>query len=193
MSNAPVNSKIEVIPTPLPGVLVLQPRLFTDSRGYFLESWNAADFERLGVTQPWVQDNHSHSVRNTVRGLHYQVRFPQAKLCRVVQGAVRDVVLDLRRQSPAFGQVFHVELSADNHRAIYIPRGCAHGFAVLTESADFLYKCDEFYHPEDERTVRWDDPDLAIPWDITVPLLSPKDTTAPRLKDIPASDLPSAS
>lgn len=178
------------IDTPLPGVYVLEPRVFGDPRGFFAETYNERRFHELGITSDFVQDNHSRSVRGTLRGLHYQLRHPQAKLCRVVVGEVLDVAVDIRHGSPTFGKSFSVRLSAENKRQIYIPRGFAHGFVVLSEAAEFLYKCDDFYYGHDDRGIAWDDPALGIEWAITDPLLSEKDRRNPRLRDVAPGELP---
>jgi dTDP-4-dehydrorhamnose 3,5-epimerase len=169
------------IETPLPGVCLLEPKVFGDARGFFLETYHAAKFAALGIAARFVQDNHSKSVRGTLRGLHYQLQHPQAKLCRVIQGEVLDVVVDIRRGSPTFGQWTSVVLSDENKRQIYVPRGFAHGFAVLSETAEFLYKCDDFYDPADERGIAWNDPALGIDWGVAEPLLSEKDNRNPTL------------
>lgn len=169
---------MKVIETPIPDLLVLEPRVFGDSRGFFLESWNERTFrEATGVTLGFVQDNHSRSARGVLRGLHYQLQQPQGKLVRVVRGAVYDVAVDLRRRSPTFGHCYGVELSEDNHRQLWIPPGFGHGFLVTSESADFLYKATDYYAPAHERCVLWNDPALGIAWPIEglTPLLSDKD------------------
>lgn len=176
---------MQVIETALEGVRIIEPRVFTDRRGFFLESYNDRTFAQHGITDHWVQDNHSHSVRGTLRGLHYQAAPGQAKLVRVVVGEVYDVAVDIRFGSPTFGQHVGVLLSAENHRQLYIPVGFAHGFCVLSDAADFLYKVTTYYAPQDERGVRWDDPDLAIPWPVQEPILSDRDLALPLLKDIP--------
>jgi dTDP-4-dehydrorhamnose 3,5-epimerase len=181
---------MQVIETSLPGVLVLEPRVFSDARGFFFESYNLRRFEEAGIPNRFVQDNHSRSLRGTVRGLHYQCRHAQAKLCRVVVGEVLDVAVDIRRGSPTFGRWVSVLLSAENKRQIFLPPGFAHGFAVLSEAAEFLYKCDDFYHPEDEYGVAWDDPALGIEWGVSTPLLSEKDRKNPLLSEIPPEHLP---
>jgi dTDP-4-dehydrorhamnose 3,5-epimerase len=181
---------MKVIETPLPGVRVIEPTVYGDARGFFLEVHRESVYRAHGIPARFVQDNQSRSRRGTVRGLHYQLRQAQAKLCRVAAGAVLDVVVDIRRESPAFGQSFAVELSAANHRQLYVPRGLAHGFAVLSESADFLYKCDNEYAPDDEYGVRWDDPALGIDWGVDAPLLSDRDRALPCLDAIPADCLP---
>lgn len=178
------------IETSLPGVCVLEPAVFADSRGFFLETYHQEKFAGLGITSRFVQDNHSRSSRHTLRGLHYQLRHPQAKLCRVVLGEVLDVAVDIRQGSPTFGKSVSVLLSADNKRQIYIPEGFAHGFVVLTEAAEFLYKCGDLYTPGDDYGIAWDDPDLGIDWGISAPLLSDKDRRNPRLAEAPADHLP---
>jgi dTDP-4-dehydrorhamnose 3,5-epimerase len=167
--------------TAIADVLVLEPRVFGDSRGFFLESFNQQRFdEAVGRPVGFVQDNHSRSVRGVLRGLHYQLHKPQGKLVRVVRGAVFDVAVDIRRASPTFGRWVGVELTEDNHRQLWVPPGLAHGFVVTSESADFLYKTTEFYAPEHERAIRWDDPDIGIEWpDLGMALmLSAKDAAA---------------
>ena len=181
---------MRMIETSIPGVLLIEPTVRHDERGFFLESYNLRDFSEMGITQPFVQDNHSMSVRGTLRGLHYQLRHPQAKLCRVVEGEVLDVVLDIRRGSPQFGEHTATVLSAENRRQIYIPQGFAHGFLVLSDTAEFLYKCSDFYYHGDERGVLWNDPELGIEWGIDSPKLSPKDSRLPRLGAISPDDLP---
>lgn len=167
---------MKVSPTKLPGVLVLEPKVFGDNRGFFFESFNRRTFaEATGMGLDFVQDNHSRSVEGVLRGLHYQIKQPQGKLVRVVRGAVFDVAVDLRRSSPTFGQWDGVELSEDNHRQLWIPPGFAHGFVVLSESADFLYKTTDYYAPEHERCIIWNDPDIGIDWPIRNPQLSGKD------------------
>lgn len=168
---------MNVIPTSLKDVFILEPKLFGDARGFFMESYNARTTrDALGITQDFVQDNHSRSAKNILRGLHYQIHNPQGKLVRVVSGTVYDVAVDLRKTSPTFGQWTGVELSEDNHRQFWIPEGFAHGFVVLSESADFLYKTTSYYAPEHERCILWNDPTLAIDWPIQdQPILSAKD------------------
>ena len=171
--------------TDLPGVKLLEPKVFGDDRGFFLESWNAAVFADAGIDASFVQDNHSRSARHVLRGLHYQIVAPQGKLVRVVAGAVFDVAVDIRRSSPNFGHWTGALLSAENKRMFWVPPGFAHGFVVLSETADFLYKCTTLYAPAHERSIAWNDPDLAIDWrlDGATPLLSPKDAAASRLAD----------
>jgi dTDP-4-dehydrorhamnose 3,5-epimerase len=174
---------MNVVPTSLPGVVVLEPRVFGDERGFFLESWNARTFvDATGLDVQFVQDNHSRSARNVLRGIHYQVVRPQGKLVRVVSGAVFDVAVDLRASSPTFGHWDGVELSAQNHRQLWIPPGFGHGFLVLSDSADFLYKTTEYWIQQHDRAVRWDDPALGIRWPLAgAPVLADKDARAPLL------------
>jgi dTDP-4-dehydrorhamnose 3,5-epimerase len=176
---------MQIVETALPGVLIIEPRVFGDARGFFLESWNRQSFADAGLHLDFVQDNHSRSARGVLRGLHYQLENPQGKLVRVTQGAVFDVAVDIRRSSPHFGRWVGVELSAENHRMLWVPPGFAHGFLVLSETADFLYKCTSLYHPPSDRGIRWDDPEIGIVWpDVGVaPLLSGKDAIAPHLAD----------
>jgi dTDP-4-dehydrorhamnose 3,5-epimerase len=159
----------------IPGVLLIEPALFHDQRGLFCETYHAQRYADAGISERFVQDNFSRSVRGTLRGLHYQEPHAQGKLVMVVEGAVYDVVVDIRIGSPTFGTWQGVDLSSDNYRQLYIPPGCAHGFCVTSEQASVLYKCTEFYSPADERGIIWDDPALAISWPVTTPLLSPKD------------------
>ena len=169
----------------IPDVLILEPRVFGDERGFFFESYNQrALAEQAGITATFVQDNHSRSAKNVVRGLHYQIRQPQGKLVRVVAGAVFDVAVDMRRSSPTFGKWVGTELSAENKRIAWIPPGFAHGFAVLSDFAEFLYKTTDFWAPEYERTLLWNDPAISIAWPITgEPLLSAKDRAGAALRD----------
>lgn len=167
---------MKVTPTKLSGAFVLEPRVFGDSRGFFFESFNQRAFaEATGTETCFVQDNHSRSARGVLRGLHYQIRQPQGKLVRVVRGAVFDVAVDLRKSSPTFGQWVGVELSEENQRQLWVPPGFAHGFVVLSESADFLYKTTDYYAPEHERCIIWNDPDIGIDWPLQNPVLSAKD------------------
>ncbi|MCK0511576.1 dTDP-4-dehydrorhamnose 3,5-epimerase [Aromatoleum buckelii] len=168
---------MKATPTSIPDVLLMEPKVFGDARGFFFESFNARAFrDATGLDETFVQDNHSRSARGVLRGLHYQIRQPQGKLVRVVRGAVFDVAVDLRRASPTFGRWAGVELSEDNHRQLWIPPGFAHGFVVLSESADFLYKTTDYYAPEHERCLAWNDPAVGIEWPLDVPpLLSGKD------------------
>lgn len=176
---------MKVMETALPGVLVLEPKVFGDARGFFMEAWNRQTFAELGLNLDFVQDNHSRSSRGVLRGLHYQIRNAQGKLVRAVSGAVFDVAVDLRKSSPHFGRWVGYELSADNQRMMWVPPGFGHGFLVLSESADFLYKTTDYYAPQWDRGVRWDDPDIGIAWplDGIEPALSGKDAALPLLKD----------
>jgi dTDP-4-dehydrorhamnose 3,5-epimerase len=176
---------MKVIPTPIPDVLILEPKVFGDERGFFLESFNARGFcDAVGGGICFVQDNHSRSRRGVLRGLHYQIRQPQGKLVRVASGRVFDVAVDLRKSSPTFGRWTGAELSADNHRQMWIPAGFAHGFLVLSDTADFLYKTTDYYAPEHERSVAWNDPAIGIDWPAeTAPVLSAKDKAAVPLCD----------
>jgi len=176
---------MKAIPTAIPDVLIIEPKVFGDSRGFFFESFNQARFdEAVGHPVGFVQDNHSRSAKGVLRGLHYQIQKPQGKLVRVVRGSVFDVAVDIRRSSPTFGQWVGVELTEDNHRQLWVPPGLAHGFVVTSESADFLYKTTEFYAPEHERAILWNDADLGIAWPEIgmAPLLSGKDAAASAFK-----------
>jgi dTDP-4-dehydrorhamnose 3,5-epimerase len=176
-----------VTQTPLEGVLVLEPKVFGDARGFFFESFNARDFAQVtGLDVAFVQDNHSKSAKGVLRGMHYQVQHAQGKLVRVTQGAVFDVAVDIRQGSPTFGQWFGHELSAENHKQLWIPAGLAHGFLVTSESAEFLYKTTDYYHPEFESSLLWNDPAIGIEWPLHLvdgmPLLAAKDAQAKPLK-----------
>jgi dTDP-4-dehydrorhamnose 3,5-epimerase len=176
---------MKVITTAIEGVLIIEPKVFGDSRGFFLESWNQARYAQAGIPGPFVQDNHSHSTKGVLRGLHFQKQYPQGKLVSVSSGSVFDVAVDIRKDSPTFGQWVGITLTVEAHQQFYIPPGLAHGFCVLSERADFHYKCTEYYHPEDEGCIRWDDPDIAIEWPIAeTPSLSPKDAQAAYLKEL---------
>jgi dTDP-4-dehydrorhamnose 3,5-epimerase len=178
--------------TKLPGVLLLEPDAFGDDRGWFLETWSQRRYAELGVPELFVQDSASMSRRGTVRGLHLQHPWGQGKLVQVVHGSVYDVTVDVRAGSSTFGQWIGELLSAEEHRQVYIPPGFAHGYCVTSEAAVFLYKCTEVYHRETELGVAWNDPDLAIPWPVDKPILSARDASFPRLRDIPVDRLPSA-
>ncbi|MBV6826747.1 dTDP-4-dehydrorhamnose 3,5-epimerase [Pseudomonas sp. PD9R] len=176
---------MNVVTTDLPGVLIIEPKVFGDERGFFYESFNAKAFaEATGVDAKFVQDNHSRSQKGVLRGLHYQLQNTQGKLVRVTAGEVLDVAVDIRRSSPNFGKWVAVRLSADNHRQLWVPEGFAHGFVVLSEYAEFLYKTTDYYTPSAERSIRWDDPDLAIDWQLdAAPQLSGKDQNGVFFKD----------
>lgn len=176
--------------TSLPGVYELRPAVFRDARGFFMETYHLAKFAELGIKESFVQDNHSCSAKGTLRGLHYQLRRPQAKLCRVVQGEVFDVAVDIRVGSPCFGKWTSVVLSARENNQLYIPSGFAHGFLALSEEVQFLYKCSAFYDPDDEHGILWSDPGLGIPWGNPNPRISEKDAKYPRLAEVPRELLP---
>ncbi|MHA6204610.1 dTDP-4-dehydrorhamnose 3,5-epimerase [Dyella soli] len=181
---------MKVIETALPGALVIEPRVFGDSRGYFYESFHKEKFRDIGLDVRFVQSNVSSSTRGVVRGLHYQWPNPQGKLVSVLQGEVYDVAVDIRRGSPTFGQWTGVMLTADNHRHFWVPEGFAHGFCVVSETALFTYQCTALYDPSADRAVHWDDAALGIDWPVSEPLLSEKDIKAPSLADVPAHLLP---
>ena len=176
---------MKATPTSLEGVLVIEPKVFGDARGFFFESWNRRDYAALvGRDVEFVQDNHSRSARGVLRGLHYQLRQPQGKLVRVISGEIFDVAVDLRRSSPTFGRWAGERLSADNHRMLWVPEGFAHGFVVLSESAEVLYKATDYYAPEHERSLLWNDAEIGIDWPYEgEPLLKPKDAAGARLRD----------
>lgn len=178
---------MNIVRTPIADLFILEPRVFGDERGFFFESYNERRFQdAIGSAQPvrFVQDNHSRSGKNVLRGLHYQVHQPQGKLVRVISGEVFDVAVDLRRSSPTFGKWFGASLSGENKRQMWVPAGFAHGFVVTSESAEFLYKTTDYYAPEHERCIAWDDPAIGIEWPITgAPMLSEKDSRAGRLAD----------
>jgi len=176
--------------TSLPDVWEIQPKVFRDPRGFFLETYNRNRFAEIGILETFVQDNHSRSSQGTLRGLHYQLRHAQAKLCRVIEGEAFDVAVDIRRGSPTFGKWTSVLLSAEKQNQIFIPAGFAHGFVARTESVQFLYKCSEFYDPSDEHGIRWDDPALAIAWGVSNPLISEKDANYSVLAEVSPENLP---
>ena len=181
---------MEIIQTSLPGVIVIKPKVHEDARGFFMETYRAEALAKAGILDNFVQDNHSRSTRGVLRGLHYQLRQPQAKLCRVVSGEVFDVAVDVRLGSPTFGHWVGVTLSAENKVQIYIPRGFAHGYVVRSETADFLYKCSDYYDAPDDRGVLWSDPAIGIAWDVSEPIVSGKDQQYLRLSEVPAEMLP---
>ena len=180
---------MKITQLPLPGLFQIDPDVFQDARGRFVEVFREPRYAEIGIGKPFVQDNLSWSVRNVLRGLHYQLDHPQGKLVMAVKGRVYDVAVDIRRGSPTFGRWYGTELSEVNMRQLYIPPGFAHGFCVLSDEAGFLYKCTEIYAPADERGILWSDPALAIPWPVSAPLLSPKDQAFKCLADMTA-DLP---
>ena len=181
---------MKVLQTSISGALVLEPRVFTDERGFFLESYSERTLAEIGIEDKFVQDNHSFSRRGVLRGLHYQWPNPQGKLVSVLEGEVYDVAVDIRRGSPTFGQSVGVMLTADNHRHFWVPEGFAHGFCVLSEFATFTYQCTALYDPKADAGIRWNDAALGIDWPLSEPLLSDKDGKTPLLEDVPPERLP---
>jgi dTDP-4-dehydrorhamnose 3,5-epimerase len=181
---------MNVIETTLPGVILLEPDVYEDSRGFFLETWNLKRYEDAGIRETFVQDNISFSQKGILRGLHFQHPQFQGKLVQVLSGEVWDVAVDIRKDSPNFGQWVGEVLSGENHRQMYIPPGFAHGYCVTSETALFSYKCTDFYNSATEHSIIWNDPDLGIDWPVGTPLLSAKDADCPRLKDLPPGSLP---
>jgi dTDP-4-dehydrorhamnose 3,5-epimerase len=180
----PAMDTLKKIATALPGIYILEPRVFGDERGFFFESYNQQAMAEVGIVERFVQDNHSCSLRNVLRGLHYQVMRPQGKLVRVAEGEILDVAVDLRRSSPSFRRWSAVRLSGENKRMLWIPAGFAHGFRVLSEKAHVLYKATDFYSPENERTIAWNDPDLKIDWELDgEPIISAKDQRGVAFRD----------
>jgi dTDP-4-dehydrorhamnose 3,5-epimerase len=175
---------VKIVPTSLPGVVIIEPDVYRDSRGFFLETYHEARYAQAGIIGPFVQDNHSYSARGTLRGLHLQVRRPQGKLVRAVEGEMFDVAVDVRRGSPTFGHSAHVALSGENFRQLYVPPGFAHGFCVVSEQVHVEYKCTDVYDADDEVTVAWNDPALRIPWPMADPVLSAKDRSAKPLAEL---------
>lgn len=171
------------IETPLPGVVLIEPKVFADDRGFFLESYHLARFAQNGIDAVFVQDNHSRSARGVLRGLHYQEPNPQGKLVRCIRGTIFDVAVDIRPGSPHFGKWHAVELSDENYRMLWVPPGFAHGFCAVSEVADLTYKVTALYDAKADRSILWNDPDIGIEWPVSEPLLSPKDAVAPRLRD----------
>jgi dTDP-4-dehydrorhamnose 3,5-epimerase len=183
---------VKVVETQLPGVLVLEPKVFADPRGFFVETWSRQRYREAGITDDFVQDNVSFSMKGTLRGLHFQHPQSQGKLVQVLSGAAFDVAVDIRSDSPTWGQWVGIELSAARHNQLYIPPGFAHGFCVLTETALFSYKCTDYYSPQSEVGIIWNDPDIGVRWPLEgTPVLSDKDTRYGRLRDIPKERLPS--
>ncbi len=181
---------LTVIATALPGVLILEPTVHTDERGSFMETYHLRTYAQHGIAGTFVQDNHSYSRRSTLRGLHYQLRQPQGKLVYAVTGEIFDVAVDIRRGSPTFGRWVGTTLSAHNKRQIYVPHGFAHGFCVLSEEADVIYKCTDFYAPGDEYGILWSDHSIGVEWPIVRPILSEKDGRNPTVREVPAEHLP---
>jgi len=183
---------VKLVETDLPGVSIVEPKIFEDSRGFFLESYNQKTFSDLGIKHQFVQDNHSRSVKGVLRGLHYQLGKLQAKIVRVLQGEIYDVAVDIRVGSPTFGKWTAQVLSGENKRMLYIPEGFAHGFYVFSDMAEFEYKCSDFYAPQEERGIVWNDPELAIPWPLgdRTPILSVRDKKFGNLATRPKKDLP---
>jgi dTDP-4-dehydrorhamnose 3,5-epimerase len=175
---------VRITKTDIPGVVLIEPNVFRDPRGLFLETYHASRYTDAGIPGPFVQDNCSESLRGTLRGLHYQEPHAQGKLVMVTDGVVYDVVVDIRKGSPSFGRWYGAELSAENRRQVYVPPGCAHGFCVTSDRASFLYKCTDYYAPGDERGIVWNDPALAIPWPIATPILSAKDRAYKTLAEM---------
>ena len=187
-------SRFTTLPTPIPDLYIIEPTVFGDNRGFFMETFNKREFRELGIDLDFVQDNHSKSKKGTLRGLHFQNRFPQAKLVRVIRGEVYDVAVDIRENSPSFGKWFGVILSEENKKQSFIPKCFAHGFLALTDIVEFTYKCSDYYHPEDEAGIIWSDPEISIEWPleeygINEPLLSEKDKKWPTLKELKFSRL----
>ena len=180
---------MKFIPSKIPDVIRIEPKIFGDERGFFMESYREEKFALQGINDRFVQDNVSLSKQGTIRGLHYQIENPQAKLVMVTSGRILDVAVDIRQDSETFGQVVAIELSEENRNQLYIPVGFAHGFEVLSEEALFIYKCSDYYNPDGERGIAWNDPQLNIPWQASKPIISEKDQNNPLLKDRKNSDL----
>ena len=180
---------MKFIPSKIPDVIRVEPKIFGDERGFFMESYREKKFANHGINDRFVQDNVSFSKKGTIRGLHYQIENPQAKLVMVTSGRILDVAVDIRKESKTFGQVVAIELSEENRNQLYIPVGFAHGFEVLSEEALFIYKCSDYYNPDGERGIAWNDPQLNIPWQTSTPIISEKDKNNPLLKDLENSDL----
>ncbi len=181
---------IKVTKQSLPGVLLIEPQVFDDDRGFFLETYHRKKYAEWGIERVFVQDNHSHSQKSTLRGLHYQLQHPQAKLIYVVSGGIFDVAVDIRRGSPTFGQWTGTVLSGENKHQLYVPEGFAHGFCILSETAHVMYKCTDLYAPEDEYGILWSDPSIYIVWPIENPILSKKDSQNPKVREISEDFLP---
>ena len=190
LSRKSKNKTMNVIQAELKEVLIVEPDVFKDHRGFFMETYNRIRYDGIGIQRHFVQDNLSFSRQRTLRGLHYQAKHPQAKLVQVISGEIYDVAVDIRAQSPTFGKWVGVILNDRNNRQLFIPEGFAHGFCVLSETALFSYKCSDFYAPKDERGILWADPDLGIAWPIADPIVSEKDNGYPKLCDVPTGGLP---
>ena len=181
---------IKFTKTDLPDVLLIDPEVFKDSRGFFMETFHQKKYAEAGINQTFIQDNYSHSTRGTLRGLHYQLKNPQGKLVYVITGEIYDIAVDIRRGSPGFGKWVGQYLSDKNRRQIFVPEGFAHGFCVISETADVLYKTTDLYNPDDEYGVLWSDPTIGIKWPVEMPVVSDKDKQFPGLKEVPETDLP---
>ncbi|MCF8070279.1 MAG: dTDP-4-dehydrorhamnose 3,5-epimerase [Desulfobacterales bacterium] len=181
---------MKILPTTIDGPLIIEPDVYGDHRGYFMETYRQERLRPLGIDTSFIQDNLSFSVKNTLRGLHYQIKKPQAKLVQVVTGEVYDVAVDIRQNSPTFGQWVGALLSEENKRQFYVPEGFAHGFCVMSESAHFVYKCSNYYNPQDEGGIMWSDPDIGIEWPVKNPVISEKDLHNPCFKDLSENKLP---
>lgn len=175
---------MDVQETSLPGVLLITPKVFGDQRGFFQETFSQSRYERNGIVKPFIQDNHSRSEKGVLRGLHYQLRNPQGKLVTVIRGAVYDVAVDIRVGSPTYKKWYGVELNDTNHYQLYVPPGFAHGFVVISDVVDFIYKCTEYYDPKDEQGIIWNDPEIGVEWPIETPRMSQKDQINPTLKEL---------
>ena len=180
---------MNIITTPIEGLLIFEPEVFEDDRGYFMEIYNQVRFEESGVNKVFVQDNHSYSVQGSLRGLHYQIKHPQAKLVQAIHGEIFDAVVDIRPGSATFGKWQAVHLSDKNRRQLFIPAGFAHGFCVLSKNAYLIYKCSDYYVPHDEGGIIWNDPDIGIDWPVKKPIISEKDNKLPYLSDIPSDEI----
>jgi dTDP-4-dehydrorhamnose 3,5-epimerase len=183
---------MKITPATIKDVLIIEPKVFEDSRGFFMETYHRNRYKKQGIDRPFVQDNLSYSVKDTVRGLHFQVRHPQAKLVQVIAGEIFDVAVDIRKGSPTFGQWIGIHLSDQNKRQVFIPEGFAHGFCVISDAALFSYKCSDFYSADDELGILWADPDIAVDWPVTAPIISKKDKHLPQLSDLSHDLLPVA-
>ena len=179
-----------MIETALSGVILIEPAAFADERGFFMETFHGRNYAEHGIQRTFVQDNYSHSCRSTLRGLHYQLRQPQGKLVYAITGEIFDVAVDIRKESPTFAHWVGTTLSAKNKRQIYVPEGFAHGFCVVSDTADVIYKCTDYYAPDDEYGILWSDTQIGIKWPVAAPLLSPKDGNSPTLEEIPQENLP---